>query len=413
MIKGNPQVIHGRLFARATVAVVILSAWVDPLSSQRLTFDPSAALTYNYTSNITFVEEDGRSDYFWRLRLLFPVVRTTRNGSVSFAYSPQITSFQDVSELDFVGHRASFGVVQRLSPRSSLGFNAQYSLTQDQGDPESILDPDLFVFPRVDQEKGQVSLDYSYDPTVRWGWGFNILAADWNFKPIDDFEQDPEPELVLEDKQEYRFTVRTSRRISPRSTVGISYRYQMFRNKESLDENVHGVSFNTNYSIKERLTTDFRLGVFRREFEDPPDATLEPREATNGISGTLGLTRNYRRIGLRFFVTHTPSGGGTFRGTSDNTVAQFLIRVLENRKWSFNSSLRWARRDPTELEQPTVDSYSIRFNMGRTIFRVNRLTLSLSYVSQTAGGDRTDIAGANIGGVWFPLGRTRLGGGGP
>ena len=202
------------------VWAVALGLGPIPSVAQRTTFDPQVALGIRYTDNVAFVGEEDASDSVLRFALTLPVVRQTKKSSFSFTYSPYIVRHQDFGELDHDGHRLSLGLAHQPSPRSSLEVNASYARTQEQGDPESLDDADLFAARRTDRERASLDLAFRSQLRRRWTWSGSVGFSEWQFDEISGFEGE-EPLTDLEDRMGLTGSVELSREFSRRASVGV------------------------------------------------------------------------------------------------------------------------------------------------------------------------------------------------
>ena len=399
-----PQVLFGCVFSLIAI----------PAAAQKTTFNPAFNLDLFASNNVDYVGDSGRSDRGLHLGLSLPVERSLKRGSIAFNYNPAITLYGEFTELDNISHLVSLEASTQPSRNSSLSFRAGYSKTQEQGDPRSLDPADLFLDRRTDRERASVDLFYQAQPAERWSWDFSLGASGWLFQEIEDFEEE-QPGIPLEDRVEFRGTVGVARTLSPSDSIGLSYGFRFFDLDLSGEETSQSVSLVYQRDIEDRISLGLSLGAFYNTGDATTGAPGSRGGEQSGVQGGLSLTRTFRQSSLSFVAGHAPSAGGARIGTSLNGYVGLSYVSANTRYWNWGLLSRVARRDPSNPEQPTIDSFTASIQIGRNLGRQLGIRLGGDYVYQSSSAevaaDSSYLRGS-LGLVWFPLGRSGVMGGG-
>jgi hypothetical protein len=241
-----------------------------------------------------------------------------------------------------------------------------------------------------------------------WNWGFSVGGSQWRFTEIQDFES-PEPEVPLEDRSELRGSLELTRDVSPTASFGVRYGYRFFDLEFSGEETSHLVSLVFRRELEERLSLVATVGGFVSTGEAAAGSMGSPDDQRSGAQGTLRLSRSFRRSSLSIFAGHIPTSGGARIGTSTNSYVGVSYGNRSSRHWIWGLHTRVARRDPSDPERPTINSFSVGFRVTRRLSQLMGIGFRANYIRQT--GDVAVSEGLHIRGglglVWYPLGRGR------
>lgn len=391
---------------------------VGGLAEAGTVFNPQLAVEQAYNDNVRFVGEGdsgaagGDSDSVTRLSAVLPVVREGKRSTLHFSYSPSFERHQDLDELDYDSHFLSLGLNTSTSRRSKVSFLSTYARTQMQGRPSSLDEAELFLTGRTNRELFRADLTHGKQLSARWSFRGGLNYGESRFDDIKDF--DPAAPVPLEDRTDYGGTVQLGRAVSEKTTVGLAYGLQRFELEPrettgtSTDETVHSLTFTVDRTVSRRMTLNAAIGGFRSTSD--PETADDPR---TGAQANLGLTRAYRSMALSLDASHRPSSGGALAGTSTDSALGLRLNGAALEPWSWSVSSRLARRDPTNDDEEPVHSVAAGGSLERGFARVLALRLSADYVDQTSDEPLLEARyyTAGIGLVWYPLGRTILGGG--
>lgn len=379
-----------------------LAAPLAPVFAGRTAFEPSLSFGYSYTDNVQYQDADDSSDQSARLGLALALSHQERWGTLSLSYGTGFSKFDTFDELDNLSHSFSFGLDADRGLRS-LGFSAYYTLSQDQGQTESLEDLDLFLTERTTRELYGASLSYGRRlRSERWNWGLSLGASDSSYDDIDDFST-PMSTLQTEDRSSFSGSVSFDRVFTRTTSGGLSYRLLSDDLDLSGDSKAHSLGFTLSHTVSDRVQLAAQLGAYQRSSD-----TLA--EDPSGIQGNVSLQRTYRSVKLGLSARHGASSGGALRGTSlDTSVGISLAPTSAVAGWTWSTAARWGHRDPDEKLSPTVQSVGLSAGTERKLARTLGLRLGGSISDQS--GDSISNNGSfykvSVGLAWYPIGRRR------
>lgn len=381
---------------------------VTPLAAQRTVFNPEVSLEQGYTDNVGYNGTDGTSDSVTRLGLLLPVVRTWPTGNFDFSYAPSAERFADTDSLDNEAHRLRFSLRNQPTRRSNLNFDTSFESSQVQGRVASLDGADLVTTARTERDLLRAAFGYGTRISTRWAWNGNLDYADSSYDLIDDFA----PGLVdVEDRREYGAGLQISRELSTTTSVGVGYRWQRFDLDLSGEETVHSLSA----TLQRTLSRVMELRAALGGFTSSGDALAAPGEddSRSGVQASLGLDRTFRTLRLGLDLSHAPSSGGSLGGTSTDTAFGAALSPTNTGNWSWSTAARLALRDPAIDGEEDVRSVAFEGSVERYFARMLGMRLRAGQVDQSSDDPARDARyySATLGLVWYPLGRTAIGGG--
>jgi hypothetical protein len=341
-----------------------------------------------------------------------------RYGTLTAMYSTGYESFSDV-ELDNGRHFFNLAYNQRQGRYNQLRTNLRYSLTEDQGSRKSLAENQLFLSPRASREYGDLGVDWGR----KLGAFYNLrLLARFSTWRYDNFVEppesgDPEEEPVpvprgFRDRDAYRAGLGLSRAFSRSFRFGFAYGFSHFELSNYGEQDVHSLSLTLGYRVAKVMNFGLAVGGYNRTSTN----VLEEERSKSGFQVALSLGRAWRVggliLGLR--VGHVPNvGGGAQVGTATVSRVGLYLRPGTSRgrrHWSWDLSGGWARRDPVNNIQSTIENYQFGGGIFYNLGRMAGITLNAYWVDQDA---QTQVnAGqffrVNLGLSLRPLGMTRL-----
>ena len=384
------------------LGVLVVGLAPDPCDAQAVLFQPQILVGVGYTDNARILGEEKADTTIYRLGLVLPVTRALRRGSLHFSYSPLFERFQNVEELDNVGHRAAFRLDTSPTEVSSFGLQLAYTRLEDERDPREE-DPALvFLTEPIEREVASVGVSFSRRMSPRWAWATSLGFSDWSFQRV----EDTTAVSSLEDRQETRGSFSLRRRLDEHVSLGGDYDVRHFELTESGAATAHSVGLVLGREVTDRLSVALTLGAYFTE--------REVGDSTSGVQGRFSLRRAYRRVTLDLDIAHRPSVGGTHPGTAVTTVAQAGLTGSLSRPWSWGLFGRYGHRNPDLEGQPSLDTAAFGGSIERRFIDVLALRLGASYAEQFADADadvdEASVYRADLSLVIYPLARTGLGG---
>jgi len=394
--------IAGRCLRRGAFALCVLGIGLapDPCDAQAVLFQPEILFGVGYTDNARILGDGDDDTTIYRLGAVLPVTRTLRRGSLHFSYSPLFERFEDVEELDNVGHRASFRLDTWPTEVSTFGLQLGYTRLEDERDPREE-DPALvFLTEPIEREIAAVGVSFSRRMSLRWSWATSLGFSDWSFQSV----EDTAASTALEDRQETRGSFSLRRRLDEHLSFGGDYDVRHFELAESGTATAHLVGLAVDRAVMDRLSLGLALGAYFTE--------REIGDSTSGVQGLFSLTRSYRRVMLNLSLSHRPSVGGVRPGTAVISVAQVGLTGSLSRQWSWGLFGRYGHRSPDLEGEPSLSTVSVGGSVERRFKEVLALRLGASYAEQLADADVEEgsVLRANLSLVIYPLARTGLGG---
>jgi len=385
-------------------------------AGERTTFDPKITLSHRYTDNVRILEDNtASSDASTRLSIGLNLGHEMKNGSLEFNYTTGYIKYQDFDELDHTGHLLSFGL--NTSPgRGSLSVSTWFRRSQDQGEPDSLDEADLFLAQRTTRELIRTSVSYRRSvASGRWQWDVGVRGDRSRFEAIADFDSGTALTAV-EDRIGYSGRLGFGRTVSPRTSVGVEYRYKEFELDVSQDETVNSFRFTLKHAATRKTAVNVRLGAFDRSQDPNPTAPTVDLDGT-GFSGRVSVIHGFKSYTLAFDAGHSPSSGGARQGTStDTAVGLSLVPTLESgrvarRRWDWRLWTKYARRDPSDRTAPSIDSIGLGTWLERTFRFPLGLRLGALIVDQSgeSAADDGSFYKTNVSLIYRPLANTRIG----
>lgn len=367
--------------------VLPLFAVALPVYGQKTTFSPRGSIGLNYTDNVRFVgkgESEATDDSVLRLGLTLPWVRQLQRGAFTFSYQATYNKHDKFDSLDNLSHRLGLNLSKRSRPRSSLGLGVNYAKTQSQGNAQFLEDLDLFLNRRTDRESANFNFSYRGPFANRWGWNTSLGAAVNRFDEISGAEEVP-PTEPLEDRETFHGALGIYYERSPGRAIGVTYTRSVFDLDRTGRETVQAVSLQLFRGLLQPTPSlTFSLGVFSRNIESDDPARASDSEVR--LQGALTYRPTLRKVNLSLSAGHQPSGGGSRPGTSTNTLAAMTVGSKSTRRWGWQTSLRYALRDPTGEDQNTLESASLDASLFKELARNVSVRLRGGYVDQTGTG---------------------------
>ncbi len=399
------------LSAAILCAISVSGAW-----AQRTTFNPSLTVGGSYTDNIEYAATDESSDTASRIELDLPVSRRWDSGSMEFYYRPSYTQQSDEDDFDRDEHRLGFNTTSVIDRRTSWGFSAAYSKTQTQFSPViSDLDPiddDQFTFNPTERDSLGASLSLARTQSPRWNWQASL---DWNevdHEPIPGVPASVIADSPVEDRSEYGGSFGFSRSLGRGASLGLQYRHRRFDLDLSGEEDSDTLSITWNRTVSRTLEFGISVGGFKStgEAADGTNLATDDDERT-GAQGSFNLTRSFRNSRVVFSASHEPTSGSNLVGTSTNTDAG-VTYAGTRRLWDWSVSGRYGLREPADSSSDDLENLSAGASIERFFQRQIGVRLGAAMTDQSGSGtsDRSAFS-VEVGFVWYPLGRTKLGGG--
>jgi hypothetical protein len=210
----------------------------------------------------------------------------------------------------------------------------------------------------------------------------------------------------LEDRNEYGGLAGLYFDTSPRDRIGGEIAYDIYDLEETGKENVGLVSFVWNREIGRTVAMDLQVGLFHR---DPASEVAAPDENDSGVHGLLRLMKTSRRTRTVFFLRNGPSAGGALLGTSTDTTARIAVEGEINPSWLWSLYAGYAKRDPTDSEQPDIDSTQAGAGLEWRPHQHLGFRLTLDHLERSGVEPEPDASAmtAMLGAVWYPKGPRR------
>jgi hypothetical protein len=381
-----------------------------------VTFRPSLSVGWRYSDNVTYLatEEDGSfSDTRTQFGLNLPVQRQTERSSTGFAYNTWVNRFQEFSELDNLDHNLVLRHQRDASERLNFSLRANYTRTQDQARldvREDEDDPDAFLAPRAQRESYGAGFDIEQRVSRRWTWRGSALGSRWEYGRIPDY--DPSDPASLADRSSYGAGVGFRHERSPSSTIGVNYNYRFYELDSSIDERVHAIDVSWRRELGRRSNVAVAVGAAHRSRDSSSEDLGVPEDSTQ-LVGTFTARREFDKVALSVGLLHVPSSGGGLPGTATNSMLNVALFGQNMKRWSWRTGVRYARRKSTSSQFATRQTGSAGASVERYFLEVAGVRLSGRFVRQfeTEADDReAEFYEVGLYTVWYPLGRTRLGG---
>jgi hypothetical protein len=377
-----------------TLALVTLGVASHPAEA---VFDPTIAVETLYTSDIHFGQGDGEDVSTWEdsLMLALPWSWSTRNTSYSFSYRPSLVRNRDDSNLDRTDHTVMFNTTTEPGRISSFTVDARYALTEKQANVESEDSSDFFLDQRTERSLGRVETEYTRRINERWGWNTQLEARASRYEEVV-IGDDPTPPTT-EDKETYRVTGGVMHDLARGSKLGMQLSFS-HHTQESGGEDVVDLGLSWDRQFSETLSMTAELGAFTRHLS---------ASRQSGVVLDCSLIKQFRSSRLALQARHEPSEGGSFEGTSTNTMLRVGLYSSGTKTWNWGVSTRFVDRDPTEESQPTVQSLGLYAELERTLGRTFSTRLAGNYLDQQVkfpGVPSTNYHTASLQLVWHPRG---------
>ncbi len=399
------------LSAAVLCAISVSGAW-----AQRTTFNPSITVGGSYTDNIEHAATEETSDSASRIELDLPVSRQWDGGGMEFYYRPSYIQQSDQDDFDRDEHRLGFSTTTVIDRRTNWGFSAAYSKTQTQFSPTisefEPIDDDQFTANPTDRDSLGASLSLARTQSPRWNWQASL---DWNQVDHELIPGVPASALgdsPVEDRSEYGGSFGFSRSLGRGASLGLQYRHRRFDLDVSGEEDSDSLSVTWNRTVSRTLAFGVSVGAFKStgEASDGTDLATDDDERT-GAQGSFSLTRSFRASRLVFSGSHEPTSGSNLVGTSTNTDAG-LTYAGTRRLWDWSVSGRYGLREPADSSSDDLKNLSAGASIERFFQRQVGVRFGAAMTDQSGSGaaDRSAFS-VDVGFVWYPLGRTKLGGG--
>ncbi len=408
------------LSAAILCAISVSGAW-----AQRTTFNPSINVGAGYTDNIAYEDENERSDTSSRIELDLPVSRQWDSGSMEFYYRPSYTTQRDEDDFDRDEHRLGFNTTSVIDRRTNWGFSAAYSKTQVQFSPAIVefdpIDDDPFVSNPTDRESYGASLNLARTQSPRWNWQASLDWSQIEHDLIDGESTSAAGGSPVEDRSEYGGTFGFSRSLGRGASLGLQYRHQRFDLDVGGEEDSDSLSVTWNRTVSRTLEFGLSVGGFKStgEASDGTSLATDDDERT-GAQGSFNLTRSFRNSRLVFSASHQPTSGSNLVGTSTNTDAG-VTYAGTRRLWDWSVSGRYGLREPSDPASFDLTNVSAGASIERFFRKQIGVRFGTARTDQSSDRPDDPLTGVNsddrsafsveIGFVWYPLGRTKLGGG--
>jgi hypothetical protein len=330
----------------SSAALVPLFLAAGPGFAAVTTFHPAAMLDVEHSDNVLYVEgtQGPVADWATRVALDLPVRRTGPRGSLEFGYRPSYVKYLDLSVLDHPEHRLRALANTEPSRGSTFGFGLGYEKTQVQGvsgDPRS---PDFFLASRTDRDYYFGDVSWRKQAGEKWQWASGLHGSWAAYTPISGLETGTSGS-ELEDRTEYEFNVAPSRELSRSSRAGVEYRFRRFLLAASGDESVNMLGFTFDRIVSRRVTFTMRLGAFGRNATSTTETAPTDGGSSDGFQGGFMVRGTFRNGNVSLVADHGPSSGGALEGTSTDTAVGLLAAGGVERRWRWEASARWARRE--------------------------------------------------------------------
>ncbi len=391
---------------------MVLAAAAPPaLAEREWEFKPTAGTEMLYNSNVRFndaASNRSRDDVISRVNLSLPLLRTWRKGSMLFAYNPGYERFWTERAFDNVVHQVNASISANPSFRSAFSLSMSYLDSQEQGLIRNLelddQDPDPFVAQRTQRELFDATLGYTQDLGTRWRLSTSVNALRSSFDQIDE-EEDLAPTdpaavgLQTEDREGYGGAIGMSLLTRAGASYGLRFGYQEFDLDVRGDGEIQSVAFTMDTDVGRTGAVSLRVGGFFREFNnliaDPNDPTAPPTLVSgdeDGLQISFTAENTWQKVIMRLRADRRASLGGAIEGTSINTILGFVLASNNSLVWNWNTTARWALRDPTDPPegttglQPEVTTYAIGGSLSRSLGRYSDFSLRADYIDQTAEG---------------------------
>jgi hypothetical protein len=395
-----------------------------PVAAQATKFNPSIEVEQIFTNNADIgVEGEAESDSVTRYSAELPVSREWRRGSWFFSYSPGYEVSRENDDLDHDTHELRFNLATEPSRTSSLAFNLSASRTQYDPQPELIEGTDVFLTRRTDRDLYFAGVSYGVDDLGggRWSWTADADVFRAEYDEISGLEEDdsaPEPQ----GRTAYGAGFQLDREVSRRTAVGGRIEVNHFvldetddAFAESEDETAYAATLTMRRELSETSGWRAGLGVFATSTDDagPGDPAELDDDGEVGIQASASYSRELRSVRLSLGASHRPTAGGALQGTSTDSAVTLGLSGRFQRKWKWNWSMRGAHRNPRD-DDPSVISLATGGGFERFFARVLGFTVDADWSRQEIEDfeeETISVVRGAIGLVYYPLGRTQLGGG--
>lgn len=387
--------------------LVLVAFLPNPAPAQTTVFSPVISLEQVHTSNTNFAPEGEEvADSHSAVSLLLPVERRLRNGVFSFSYNGVYQVYDNFDSLDNPAHTLSLALTTRPTEKSRFDIFTTASRSLDQGDPSSVLEPDLFLSRRVQRDIVLFELGYHRQTRGRWEWGVGTDFQGYQFEEIEGFSAGQAP-APIEDRYAYGVSAELLRSTSRRTAFGLSYKVSQFDLETLGDETVNSVSVVVRRELQDRSSLRLTAGFFRATGKVIEGETGGRADADEGLDIGLDITRQYRRSALEIKGQRAVSVGGDLPGTATVSFLQVGLRSLRSRSVDWGLSARYAEREPVAEALPTEDSTGLQVELAARLGKKLRLRVHGSYMLQSTSNTDSDVKAltAGLGLVYQPRGR--------
>jgi len=391
-----------------SVAIVSLAV---PASAQT-TFNPVFNFGAFYTDNFTFVGTPGgdKASSGYYLGLALPVNHQIRDGSITAMYSTSYESFSDV-QLDNGIHYLNFALTRNRSKTDRLSFYGRYNYTQDQGNRRSLSENQLFLSPRATREFGSIGINYAKPLSKEFAIRLIGRASSWRYGNFVLLPEQPTPR-GFRDRDAFAGGFGVSKRMGRDIRLGMAYGYRHFELSQAGTQDINSLSLTFSY----RVGNAFTLGLAAGGFNRTSTSINNEQRKKSGFQLALNIGKAWRLeslvIGVR--VAHAPNvGGGAQVGTATVSRAGLFIRPgvsRGRRNWSWSLFANWARRDPVNNIQKTIENVSVGGSFYYGLGRILGISISANYVDQVSQSElnRGEFFRASLGLSIRPLGWTPI-----
>ncbi len=405
--------------SRCVGIFLVALAWIaapPPASAQRWSFQPEVDVDAAYSDNVLYTPDTAARPSDWTAvgAVSLELRRESPRNRFALSYNPSYEKHRDVTFLDHAEHRFRVAETSRIGRTASLDLAASWSRTQVQGVAASLEAPDLFLVGRTQRDLYGFSLGTRVAPAERWRWEASASGTATRYEAVRGVEGEAAGP-VPENRNDYEARFGFSRVLSRSSELGPTFRVQRYDLEGGGGQTVGIVEIDWRRSLGRDSRLEVWLGGFRQSSLSEGGTPAADDTGRNGLRAGVALTRQFRPCGISLSAEHGPSSGGALQGTSVDTLTGLSVSGTWSPTWRWSVSARYAYRDPTLPDLPSVHSLGEGFVAEWVPRGKVGVRISGDHMSQDAhGGPAQEISAleisvstARIGMVWYPRGQSR------
>ena len=357
------------------VSCVGITVPIKPLAlAAKLDFIPSITVSERYDDNIFFEKTDGQADYITSIGPRLTASYGSQAVKMTAGLGARFELFSEHTELNKLRYRANLGLnIARIARNTSLSVSDVFRFTPeppafiaDEEGEEDITTGGIRI-PRGDSLGNVARIRLTRRISSR---SDGVIGYTHTIREFED------PTLI--DSTEHKGQVELRRKIGPRDTFSIDYRYQLFKPDQLEESESHTTGIRLNHQFSREFSIHIGVG-----------GTYVTKESDDALafSGSLGLNRSFKRtrIGLRYSRAINATSGLSGE-PAISQVASATINRNVTRRLGINLSQNYATNRSTLTDSVDLQSWRTRVRLTLRLRPWLRGEAEYRYFSQTSEG---------------------------